>query len=411
MPATTYRLTALKIQKLDKPGYHADGGGLYLVVRDGGSKSWVFIYRWHGKRTEAGGGSLNDVTLKQARDWAAEGRALLRERPPRDPKTVWRQQRAGATPTFAEMVEEFFAGQSWRSPVTRKQNINMFARYCQVINSKPVNEVTAADIVAVIKNMNKTAPTRALELRNLIERTLNTAQVLGHIDPDKANPARWKGHLSLLLPHRTEREHLAATPYADLPAFMKMLRGQWQNPDGSWYMPALALTFLILTAARSSEVRGALWDEIDFKTRLWSIPKERMKSFRAHLVPLSDGAVEVLEAVRSLRFNDFVFPAAWGKNGNLLPLMGPTTLTKVMRDLECPGTVHGFRSSFRDWAGNKTDFPREVCEVALAHLVGNATERSYKREHEIEKHRALMAAWDRYLSTRPAEVIPLRPAM
>jgi integrase len=407
----TARLKALEI-KILTTGRYSDGGNLYLVVDEGGSKRWVFLYRWHGKQIEAGGGSISKVTLKQARDWASEGRAMLRERPPRNPKTVWQQQRRATTtvPTFAEMAETFFAGQSWRSPITHKQYRSMVDRFCRSIAGKPVNEITTADLIDIIKNMNKVAPTNSWELRRVVERTLDTAQVLGHIDPDRANPARWKGHLSLLLPHRAERTHLPATPYADLPAFMTILRANWQKPDLSWHVPTLALTFLILTAARSAEVRGARWSEIDLKTRIWLIPKERMKSYRSHLVPLSDGAIEVIKIMQPLRMNDYVFPAAWGKNGNPITTMGAHTMGKVLRALECPGTVHGFRSSFRDWAGNETNTPREVCEVALAHLVGNATERSYKRTHEVEKHRQLMTAWNQYLSTRSADVIPLRPA-
>jgi integrase len=405
MTKTTERLTPWKIRALREPGRYADGGNLYAVVRPSGAKTWSLLYRWHGKPTEVGGGSCRDVKLATARAWAAEGRAMLHERPPRNPKVVWKaQKRASRTPTFAAMAEEYLDSKSrqWRSRKHKSQVRAVLQRNCQPIANKPVNEITASDVLQTIKAVLKRAPVTALRLRGRIEQVLAAAQALGHIDPDRRNPAVWRGHLDQLLPKRPRVEHLRTLPYAELRQFMTELRALRRDANGAYCITAYALEFAILTAARSGEVRLARWSEIDERQRLWSLPAGRMKANRPHQVPLSDGALAILKAMQAVRSSEWVFP------GNGANPIGDKRFGRLLQRLQRTCTSHGFRSAFRDWAGNETSFDRETCEAALAHAVGDQTERSYRRGHALEKHRALLQAWSNYLADKPADVVALR---
>lgn len=405
MAQTMNRLTPWQVQALTKVGRHADGGNLFLVVRPSGARSWVFLFRWHGKPTEAGGGPCSSVSLKQARAWAAEGRAMLHENPPRNPKVVWKQLReATQVPTFAQMAEQYLDGKprQWRSRRHRAQVHALLHRDCKPIANRPVNEIDTGDVLLVLKAVLKRAPSLAARLRGCVEQVLAAAQALGHIDPNQRNPASWRGHLDQLLPARFPAEHYPALPYSELPDFMAELRAQRRTVDGAYCLEAFALEFSILCAARPGEACGARWSEIDLPQRLWTVPAARMKSHRPHQVPLSDGAVEVLSALQGLRCSEFVFSADGRK-----PIV-TKRFERLLQRLQRPCTAHGFRSAFRDWAGNETSHSREVCEAALAHIVGNETERAYRRSRPLAKHRALLQAWDNYLAARPAEIIALR---
>jgi integrase len=403
MTRTTERLTWLQIKALDEPGRYSDGGNLYVVVHPGGTKTWAFLYRWrgertkagHGKQIEAGGGSINDVSLKKARAWAAEGRAMLSERPSRNPVKVWQDGRKSLTPTFSKMADEFFTSKSrgWRSSIHRAQVKRMLQRDCKPLADKPVDAITTDNVVQTVEAKLKTAPVSALRLRGYIEQVLARAQALGHIDQDRRNVALWRTHLDQVLPKRPPKTHFRALPYAELPAFMTELRALRQESGLTHYVAAFALELCILTATRANETLRAQWSEIDLAQRIWTLLSHRMKSGRPHQVPLSDGAVAVLDAMQRIRVGEFVFPGI-----KIHQPIGPKRFGRVLRLLiERNGTTHGFRSSFRDWAGNETAFPREVCEEALAHAVGDETERSYRRSLALEKHRALLQAWDDYL--------------
>jgi integrase len=257
-------------------------------------------------------------------------------------------------------------------------------------------------VLGVLTPLWTKTPATAAQLRARIEAVLNAARALGHIDPDRANPARWKGHLDHILPNPNRvgapRGHHAAMPYGEVPGFMATLRT-------SPYESAKALAFLILTSARSGEVLGATWDEIDMESGTWTVPANRMKMKRLHRVPLSEAAMVLLRTQLAARQEGHrhVFPGV----APYRPL-GPTALTVALHRAGAGQfTVHGFRSAFRDWAGDTTSFPREVAEAALAHAVGDETERAYRRGDALDKRRALMEAWANFITGADSNVIPL----
>ena len=254
-----------------------------------------------------------------------------------------------------------------------------------------LDEIGTEDVLGVLTPIWLTKSETASRLRGRIERVLDAARAKGPRSGE--NPARWRGHLDALLPKRQKltRGHHAAMPYEDVPAFVARLRG-------SDSVSILALEFLILTAARSGEVLGARWDEIDHEGKLWIVPAARIKGAREHRVPLTKRALAILKTIEKVRTGDYVFPGQ--KRGEPLSEMA---LAMAMRRLKTSDfTVHGFRSAFRDWAGEETVFPREVAEAALAHVVGDATERAYRRGDALEKRRKLMDAWASYIEAKPA---------
>ena len=253
--------------------------------------------------------------------------------------------------------------------------------YCVSIAGLPVADISTDHVLRVLKPLWLAKPETASRLRGRIERTLDFAKARGLWSGE--NPARWRGHLDALLPKRAKltRGHHKALPFDGVSSFIAQLRA----------MPGVApaaLEFTILTAARSGEVMGARWDEIDLDGRLWTIPAPRMKGAREHRVPLSKRAVQIVKAMQKLQGSEFVFPGS--KPNRPLSVMA---LEMVMRRAKVDATVHGFRSSFRDWSGERTSFPRDVAEAALAHLVGDETERAYRRGDALEKRRSLMDAW------------------
>jgi integrase len=346
------------------------------------------MYTWRGKQREAGLGSAGKggVSLKAARDKAAEGRALLKAGV--DPIAEWSKPDGEEVPTFGKAADDFLEAHAggWRNDKHTAQWVMTLTRYCEPIRNTPVDAIDTEAVLSVLKPLWTRAPETASRLRGRIETVLDAAKARGHINRNEANPARWRGHLDKLLPKRAKltRGHHAAMPYADIPAFVASLR---ERPA----IGARALEFCILTATRSGEARAACWDEIDFDGKVWTIPAARTKAAREHRIPLSDRALALLREMEAARTGDYVFPGR--RPGR--PLSG-MAFEMLLRRINSPYTAHGFRSSFRDWAGNETHFPRELAEHALAHAVGDMSERAYRRSDALMRRRELMDAWAWY---------------
>ncbi|MCF4124957.1 tyrosine-type recombinase/integrase [Methylobacterium sp. SyP6R] len=384
------RLSARKVATLEEPGRHADGGGLYLSIsKDGQRRRWVFLFRWQGRLREMGLGTPRDVPLARAREAAARARDLVAQGT--DPLAI--RQAEAAVPTFGVVADAFVEAMKaqWRNEKHVAQWQMTLREYAALLRDRPVDGISTDDVVRVLKPIWLQKPETASRLRGRIERVLDAAKAQGLRAGE--NPARWRGHLDLLLPKRTKlsRGHHKAMAYADVPAFVQQLRG-------SVGIAARALEFTILTAARSGETLGAQWSEVDWKARVWIVPAARMKAGREHRVPLSDRALAILSEMQALGLadNPFVFPGQ--RPGKGLSVMA---LEMVMRRAKRTDTPHGFRSAFRDWAGEETPFPREVAEAALAHLVGDAVERAYRRGDALEKRRQLMEAWANFCDVAP----------
>lgn len=395
MARTLQKLTDTKARSDRlKPGRHSDGGGLYLNVSKSGSKSWLFMWVTNGKRREMGLGSYPAVSLASVRQIAGECRAAIAEG--RDPIA---ERVKEAEPTFGECADRYLASMeaSWRNEKHRQQWRMTLTDYCTPIRMKKVSEVGTEEVLKVLNPIWNEKAETASRLRGRIERVLDYAKAMGWRTGE--NPALWRGHLKNVLPPRRKltRGHHAAMPYRQVPAFMRRLR----SADA---MAARALEFLILTAARSGEVYGARWSEFDFDGAVWTIPATRMKAGKEHRVPLSPRAFEIIKALQETSISDFVFP---GQRSNC-PLSS-SAMEMLMRRMKVETfTVHGFRSSFRDWAGDETTFSREVAEAALAHRVGDATEQAYRRADAVEKRRKLMQVWADYCQqSDSAMVIPL----
>jgi integrase len=378
MSKQLHKLSAREVATLTIPGRHSDGGGLYLSVSPSGARSWVFMWKVAGKRCEMGLGSLRDVPLTKARQRAADARQLRADG--LDPLASREKPKVM---TFGEAADALIESMSssWRNEKHHAQWTMTLTVYCEPLRSKPVADIGTDDVLKVLLPLWTTKPETASRLRGRIERVLDFARARGQRTGE--NPARWRGHLDALLPKRAKlsRGHHKAMPFDEVPAFMASLRER----EG---VAPHALEFAILTAARSGEVLGAQWDEFDLEARVWTVPAARMKASREHRVPLSDRAVEILRHMEQMRFSEYVFPGA--RRGRPLSTMA---LEMVLRRMKVDATVHGFRSAFRDWAGERTTFPREVAEAALAHLVGDAVERAYRRGDALEKRRHLMDAW------------------
>lgn len=372
-----------------KPGRHSDGGGLYLNVGPTGKKSWLFMWvPKGGKRREMGLGAYPTVKLANARTRASECRTAVSEG--RDPIVDKAKE---AEPTFGECVDMFVSSikSEWRNEKHQAQwKMTLSDAYCASIRPKQVSTITTEDVLSVLKPVWLDKNETASRLRGRIERVLEFAKVKGWRSGE--NPAAWRGNLRNLLPKRQklQRGHQPAMRYQDVPAFVERLRA-------SEALAARALEFVILTVGRSGEVVGAKWSEIDFTQKLWNVPKERMKAGVSHTVPLSGAAVKLLKALHEHRTSEYAFPRTEEK-----PLSDMAMLMLLRRMKLIDVTVHGFRSSFRDWCGDATSFPREVAEAALAHKVGDETERAYRRSDALEKRRKLMQAWADYVGAAKA---------
>lgn len=389
------RLTARKVETA-KQGVYLDGQGLRLVVGATGGRKWVFRFMRRGRSQEMGlGGS--GVSLAMARERAADARRMLAAG--QNPIDGARLAKVGR-PTFGQVADDFLSAKQseWRNAKHRAQWEMTLQRYCAPLRSRPVDEIDTAAVLEVLKPLWASVPETASRLRGRIEVVLDAARARGLIGQHEANPARWRGHLDKLLPKRQKltRGHHAAMPFADVPQFMARLRQR----DA---VAALALEFTILTAARTNEALGARWDEIDFKQRVWTVPAARMKGGRVHRVALSGRALSVLKKPDAARTGEYVFPGR--RPGK--PLSG-MAMEMILRRMKVDSvTVHGFRSSFRDWCGEVSTFPREVAEAALAHVAGDQTERAYRRGDALEKRRELMESWAEYCEPKQGKVISI----
>lgn len=377
MPRQTNRLTAKKVAGLKEPGYHADGGGLYLRIRDGGGRSWVTIKRVGNSRVERAI-APGETSLAEAREIA------------RKPVNTTTTQ----APTFGDWADEYVATHrdTWKNEKHAAQWETTLKVHAKPLRGMRVDRIETDDILAVLNPIWRKTHETATRLRGRIEKILDAARAADHIPAPYENPARWKGHLEFFLPRGgkfAKGGHHTAVPWAEAPAFWAALLARQESTS------AMALRFTILCATRTGETIGARWREIDLEGKRWTIPKDRMKMDEEHIVPLSDAALDVLRVMGApgMAPNDYVFPGP--RRGK--PLSNMAMLVLLQRQMEVAATVHGFRSTFRDWAGEATNYPRDVVEMALAHAVGSKVEAAYRRGRAVEKRRPLMQEWADYL--------------
>jgi integrase len=388
---------------------HRDGGGLYLQVSRSGGRSWIFRFQRNGKRRFMGLGSADVITLAEARDKAIDARRLLANGI--DPIDQRGAERAAArieaakAVSFRECAVQYIAAHQagWRNAKHAAQWPSTLEAYVfPLMGDLPVQDVDTGLVMRVLEPIWTVKPNTASRVRRRIEAVLDRATVSGHRTGD--NPARWKGHLDQLLAAPTDirpAEHHPALPYQKIAEFTAELRRRTGTA-------ARALEFAILTAARAGEAIGARWDEINLRDRLWMLPGSRMKSGREHRVPLSGAALEITKVMAGSRSSDYVFPG-------LVPgrPLSHTALEHVMRRMGRDGiiTVHGFRSSFADWASERTSYPADAIELALAHAVGDAVVTAYRRSDLFDRRRRLMDDWAAFCDAPPiadGEVVALR---
>lgn len=408
MAREIHRLTALAVSKKKRPGTYADGGGLWLQVTESESKSWSFRFMLNGRAREMGLGPLHTISLTEAREQARACRALRLEGV--DPiehrklRRVENTLQMACAKTFDECTAGYIEAQrpGWSNPKHADQWTNTLKTYASpVFGQLPVQAVDTELIVQALNKIWTSKTETATRVRQRIESVLDWATVSGFRKGD--NPARWAGHLEhkLTNPAKLKNvENLPALPFAKIASFLTDLKKQ----EGT---AARAMEYMILTAARTGEVRGAVWSEIDFEERAWTIPAERMKMKREHRVPLGDRAVEILEDMQKLKADDqrYVFPG--GKVGKGMSDGALLALLKRMKRTEI--TPHGFRSTFRDWASECTTYSHEVKEMALAHLIKNKAEAAYRRGDLFEKRRQMMDEWQRYCETKaPGKVSSIK---
>jgi integrase len=408
MAKTLEKLSALKVQRLKAPGLYSDGGGLYLQIKAAGARSWVFRYRMGGRKPprDMGLGSLDSVSLAEARLKAADKRSLISDGV--DPIEARKRDKAAAALdaskaiTFKDCATAYLAAhrEGWRNQKHAAQWTATLEAYAYPkIGKLAVRDVDAGAVLKVLEQKCDDLPGKptlwsgktetASRVRGRIEAILDWAKVRQYRAGE--NPARWRGNLEHSLPKRTKVQkvkHHEALPYGEVGAFVAQLRGQ----DG---VAARALEFVILTATRTSEAIGARWDEIDQDKGLWVIPAERIKAGKEHRVPMSAAALEIIKAQAKVREGEFVFPG--GKSRR--PLSSNALLALLKRMKRDDLTVHGFRSTFRDWAAEQTNYARDVAEMALAHAIGDKVEAAYRRGDLFKKRESLMADWAKYCGT------------
>jgi integrase len=412
------KLTAAAVRVATEPGLYGDGHGLYLQISTFDTKSWVFRYMIEGRARKMGLGPLHTVSLAEARKRAADARLkVLDGLDPVDERTAQRAAKrleAAKAMTFKQCADSYIKANSsgWKNEKhaaqwgatfnETKRGKRVYPASTAVINDLPISAIDTGLVRKVLEPIWYETPETASRVRGRIERVLAWATVAGYRSGD--NPARWTGHLKELLPAKAKVSavvHHDAVPYAEMPAFMGGLRTKHGTS-------ARALEFTIITAVRTGEAIGATWSEIDLGTKVWTIPPERMKAGREHRIPLSDRAIAVLETLP--REGEYVFAGA--RESKPLSNMAMLELVRGMRGKGA--TVHGFRSTFRDWAAETTAYPHEMCEIALAHAVGNKVEAAYRRGDMMEKRRRLMSDWAEYCDQPPAErskvVVPIREA-
>lgn len=399
MPKITKELGALAVSRLNRTGDHFVGGvpGLFLQI-NGRAKSWILRFVIGGKRRKVGLGGYPGVTLAQAREKAREARNMIDQGiDPIDEKNKAKRLQArekARALTFQKAAEDYIADkeQEWKNDKHRQQWKNTLATYAfPVIGKTPVGEVDRADILAILKPIWLEKTETAKRLRGRLEKILDWASV--HEYRTGENPARWSGHLEVILPKPSKvmnRRHHPAVAYKEIPQAVKEI----MRCDG---LSRFALIFAILTAARTGEVLAATWSEIDTDLRMWIVPASRMKAKRIHRVPLSSQALEWLKRLPTFVGNDYLFPSRNRQgclsNMSMLNLMRRLPLYAASGEIAVP---HGFRSSFRDWAADCTDFPGDVAEMALAHAIEDETEAAYRRGDMLQKRFALMQQWGDY---------------
>jgi len=417
MPRAINKLTAASLKKT-APGYHADGAGLYLQITEGADgsprRSWLCRCSISGRRRELGLGSAEQVSLADARKRCAEFRAkakagvdpIEQDRLDREAKAAAAAAERARAMTFDQCAKAYVAAHapSWRNNKHRSQWLATLGQYASpVIGALPVAEIDRGMIMKIIEPLWATKTETASRLRGRIEKVLDWASVRGYRQGD--NPARWRGQLEVLLPARRKVApvtHHAAMPYVDVPGFMADLR---TKPGAA----SACLQFAILTAARSGEARGAVWREIDLDARVWTIPGNRMKAKRVHRVALPEAAVDLLRqrAAHGTAPDQLVFAS----DARAAKPLSDMTLTAILRRAGLPYTQHGFRSAFRDWAAERTAFPREIAEAALAHVNADRTEAAYLRSDHFDKRARIMQLWADFLAAPvvSASVTPIRP--
>ena len=375
------KLTARKVETA-KAGKYSDSGNLYLVVSPTGSRKWVLRFTWRGQTKEMGLGGAGSVPLGDARERAASARRKIAQ----GLSPIDERRRDNGIPTFGEMadaVHEALAA-GFRNEKHKAQWKMTLETYAAPLRGKPVDTIATDDVLAVLKPIWTTKAETASRLRGRIEKVLDAARAKGFRQGE--NPARWRGHLDHLLPKRSKltRGHHPALPYQDVAVFVGRLR----ESDS---LAAHALELCILTAARSGEILGMRWSEINLDERVWTLPPDRMKAGREHRVPLSERAVAILRQLAEIRTGDFVFPGQ--RKGRPLSNMAMEMMLRRMKADSI--TVHGFRSSFRDWAGNETHYPRDLIETALAHVIGDKAEQAFPSPGRAANHPMLSpsTAW------------------
>lgn len=394
MPKIAKELSALQVSRLTESGHHAVGGvtGLYLYITPTGARSWVLRTLIAGKRRHMGLGAFPSVTLAMAREKARAARSEVEAGV--DPIAArsevlkkLKEENLNAV-TFESAANAYIEahGDTWKNPKYRAQWSATLATYAfPVIGSLQTAHVTQAHVLAVLEPIWKTKNETAARLRGRIEAVLDWATVRGYREGE--NPARWKGRLDKLLPAPGKIQktvHRKALTIDAVQQFMRDLR----DKEG---VAARALEFVVLTAARSGEVRGVTWSEIDLDAAVWVVPGDRMKAGREHRVPLCAQAVELLKKMPRFVGNEHVFPSPRGK------VLSDMALLAVMRRMEVDAVPHGFRSTFRDWVGERTDYPRELAEQALAHTLESKVEAAYRRGDALEKRRTMMQEWSDFL--------------
>jgi len=404
------KLTQATVKNATRRGYYSDGGGLYLQVSASGAKSWVFRYKVGSKLYEMGLGPFHTVGLAEARTKARRNREhrLDGVDPLAARKAAQMQAKLDAAKamTFRACSDAYIASHKagWRSPKSLTAWEGTLGAYVYpVFGALPVQAIDTALVTKAIEPIWTEKPETASRVRGRVESILDWATARGYRQGE--NPARWRGHLDKLLPKKTKVrrvEHHAALPYREIGAFMTELHRQ----EG---FGARALQFAILTAARTGEAIGVRWEEFDIAERLWTVPAERMKAGKKHRVPLSDAALAILENLRPARQGDYVFPG--GRDGR--PISNMAMMMTLRRMGRGDLTVHGFRSSFRDWAAERTGFPSEVAEMALAHTVSDSVERAYRRGDLFQKRRQLMDAWAKFCAAPlvAGRVVPISAAV
>lgn len=409
MPRKAKELSAIQVKRLSKPGLHAVGGvaGLYLQVTDTGARSWVLRALVGGKRRSIGLGGYPDVPLadarekaRRARDQIAEGIDPVQAR--RDARAALAVARARDVPTFAKAAKERHKAKAveFRNDKHAAQWMSSLARHAfPVIGDLPVDAIDRSHILTLLQPIWQEKTETASRVRQRIEKVLDWATVAGYRSGE--NPARWSGNLKEQLPAPAKLKkvkHHAALPFDQVPGFM----GELRQREGT---AARALEFLILTAARSGEVRFAKWDEIDLEAKVWTIPGERIKAGKRHTVPLSQDAIALLKSVPTRTDSSFIFPAPRGG------ALSDMSLSAVLKRMNVEAVPHGFRSSFKDWARSKTRYADEVSELALAHVNDDKTRAAYARDELLPQRFRMMRDWASYLrATEGGKVTPLRSA-